>query len=147
MIRIVWFWLLVVAVLVGNTAGSCWAGSFDGEQPLICATIQVTECFPTGECAGVSIEEAAIPRFNVIDVKNKTITPTRESGVGRQSMIERVEVVDGKLILQGAEGGAENVRDGFGWTIAVGQESGNFVLTASGDETAFVIFGACTVNQ
>ena len=51
---------------------------------------------------------------------------------------------DGKLILQGAEDGVEGVRDGLGWTLAISEEIGRMVLTASGDNVGFVIFGACT---
>jgi hypothetical protein len=51
--------------------------------------------------------------------------------------------LDGKLILQGAEDGIENVRDGLGWTAAISEETGKFILTASGEEVAFVVFGAC----
>jgi len=55
-----------------------------------------------------------------------------------------MELIDGKLILQGAEDGVEGVRDGVGWTMAIAQETGKAVLTASGDQVGFVVFGACT---
>lgn len=54
-----------------------------------------------------------------------------------------MEKVDGKLILQGAEDGLEGVRDGVGWTLVISEDTGKFVLTASGEEVAFVVFGAC----
>jgi hypothetical protein len=37
------------------------------------------------------------------------------------------------------------VRDGIGWSLSIDEENGEMVLTGSGDEVAFVIFGACTV--
>ena len=49
-------------------------------------------------------------------------------------------VTDG--VLQGAEDGYTGVRDGLGWTISISGESGQVVLTASGDQVAFVVFGA-----
>ena len=52
--------------------------------------------------------------------------------------------IDGKLILQGVEDGEEGVRDGLGWTMAISEDSGDMVLTGSGDQVGFVIFGACT---
>ena len=55
-----------------------------------------------------------------------------------------MEHVDGKLILQGAEDGVEGVRDGVGWTIAISEETGKLILTASGEGVAFVAYGACT---
>ncbi len=54
-----------------------------------------------------------------------------------------MERVDGKLILQRAEDGYESVRDGLGWTIAISEGTGRVVMTASGDQVAFVVFGAC----
>ncbi|MCP4148938.1 MAG: hypothetical protein GY757_14420, partial [bacterium] len=46
-------------------------------------------------------------------------------------------------IIQGAEDGYESVRDGLGWTIAIAESSGKVVMTASGEQVAFVVFGAC----
>ena len=34
------------------------------------------------------------------------------------------------------------MRDGLGWTMAITEENGQVVLTASGDQVAFVVFGA-----
>jgi len=34
------------------------------------------------------------------------------------------------------------MRDGLGWTMAISQETGQVVLTASGEQVAFVVFGA-----
>jgi len=55
-----------------------------------------------------------------------------------------MENVDGKLMLQGAEDGSASDRDGVGWTMAIAQDSGKTVLTSSGDEVAFIVFGACS---
>jgi hypothetical protein len=54
-----------------------------------------------------------------------------------------MERLGGKLILQGADEGIEDVRDSVGWTAAVSEESGSFVVTAAGDEVAFIVYGAC----
>ena len=45
------------------------------------------------------------------------------------------------------EDGVEGVRDGLGWTIASTEDSGDFILTASGHDVAFVVFGACTIHR
>ena len=66
------------------------------------------------------------------------------TGSGPYNTIERVEEVDNKLIIQGAEQGREGVRAGFGWTIAIMEDTGDMVLTASGDLVGLVAFGACT---
>jgi hypothetical protein len=36
------------------------------------------------------------------------------------------------------------VRDGFGWTVAIMEDGGQMVLSASGDMVAISAFGACT---
>jgi hypothetical protein len=143
--RLTWLCLTGIVFFCLPQAGN--AGDFDGSKPMLCATIQAIECSPDSGCTEVSLESAGLPRFAVIDILKKVIYPTKECGMNRVSTIERMETVDGKLILQGAEDGIEGVRDGLGWTIAVAEESGELVLTASGDDVAFVVFGACTIQQ
>ena len=120
-----------------------WADDFDGSRPLLFSVISVMECTPDNGCRSVTIESVDIPRFLKIDLNKKTIGPVSESDARPGSTIERVERVDGKLILQGAEDGYESVRDGLGWTIAIAEGTGKVVMTASGDQVAFVVFGAC----
>ena len=119
------------------------AGDFDGSRPLLFSVISAMECTPDSGCRAVTIDSVDLPRFLKIDFKNKTIGPVSESDVRPDSVIERMERVDGKLILQGAEDGYESVRDGLGWTIAISEGTGRVVMTASGDQVAFVVFGAC----
>lgn len=140
-------WIGLAGLWLGSFCQPCSAGDFDGSKPMVCATIKAIECSPPGGCSEVSLESAGLPRFAVIDVPKKGVYPTKGSGVDRSSAIERMKTVDGKLILQGAEDGIEGIRDGLGWTIAIAEDSGELVLTASGDGVAFVVFGACTVHQ
>jgi hypothetical protein len=100
---------------------------------------------PGGKCHQVTAEEAGIPNFFKINFKDKKISSTHADGSKRSTEIENFEKIDGKLIIQGAEDGIEGVRDGVGWSLAIAEETGKTVLTASGDEVGFVIFGACTV--
>jgi hypothetical protein len=46
-----------------------------------------------------------------------------------------METVDGKLILQRAEDGLKNEKDGLGWTMAISEETGKAVLTVSGEQS------------
>ncbi len=131
----------VVAVL-GMTSGA--QAAVDGSEPVICASVNIMECVPDGTCQRVSAEDAGIPRFLRIDFAGQQITRTRPNGDDVSSQIERSETVDGRLILQGAEDGFEGVRDGIGWSLAIDEASGDMVLTGSGKDVAFVIFGACT---
>jgi len=132
----------VVAVL-GMASGA--QAVVDGSEPVICASAEVMECVPGGGCQRVSAEEAGIPRFLRVDFAGQQITRTRPNDDDLSSQIERSETVDGRLILQGAEDGFEGVSDGIGWSLSIDEETGNMVVTGSGEEVAFVIFGACTV--
>ena len=121
------------------------AADFDGSEPLLCTVIKVTECIMGEGCKEVTAEEINLPRYLWINVGKKTIQSKKTSDDStRKSKIERVEQVDQKLIIQGAEEGREDVRDGFGWTIAIMEDSGHMVLTASGDFVGDVAFGVCT---
>lgn len=119
------------------------AADFDGSKPLLCSVINVAECTQNDGCQKTTIEEIAMPQFLKVDVPNKTVTPAKPIEGRKPSAIRRMERVEGKLILQGAEEGVENVIDGLGWTAAISEETGKFILTASGEEVAFVVFGAC----
>ena len=120
------------------------AGDFDGSKPLLFVAIDVFECVSNGECSKVTPESIALSQFLKIDFKKKKIFPVGESQGKKSTTIENMELIDGKLILQGAEDGVEGVRDGVGWTMAIAEETGKVVLTASGEQAGFVVFGACT---
>jgi hypothetical protein len=121
------------------------AGDFDGSKPLICAVMDIVECQPGGKCQQVTAEDVGIPHFLKINFKEKKISATHPDGSKKITEIENFEKIDGKIIIQGAEDGIEGVRDGVGWSLAIAEETGKTVLTASGDEVGFVIFGACTL--
>jgi len=136
--------LNAIMLASGSVALSVSASPFDGAQPLICASTEILECIPGAGCNRVTAQSVDAPQFMRIDFDAKSISSEWQGGGTRVSEIERSEVVDGKLMLQGAEDGIENVRDGLGWTLSIGQESGTMTLTGSGDAVGFVIFGACT---
>ena len=137
-------WGLII-IFIWTMSASAAAGDFDGSNPLICAVMDFVECQPGGKCQQVTAEEVGIPHFFKINFKEKKISATQSGGSTRTTAIENLERIDGKLIIQGAEDGIEGVRDGLGWSLAIAEETGKTVLTASGDEVGFVIFGACTL--
>ena len=122
------------------------AGSFDGTGNLLCAPQSVVECGPDGSCQQVSPTSVNLPDFFQIDFKNKMITRLSASEKHQGSKIDRMEVLDSKLILQGADDGVEGVRDGLAWSMAIAQDTGKLVASAAGESEAFVIFGACTAR-
>jgi hypothetical protein len=135
------FTMIVVCIFPFTTA----AGDFDGSKELICAVMDLVECGPGGNCQQITAEAAGMPHFFKINFKDKKISSTHADGSNRATDIERFEKVDNKVIIQGAEDGIEDVRDGVGWSAAIAEDTGKMVLTASGDDVGFVVFGACTV--
>jgi len=130
--------IVITFFLIPLQAG---AAGFDGSAPLLCSLTRAFECYEDQGCKPVSVQDMNLPRFLKIDVPQKKVTGVKEGG--RTTEIMNVREIDGKLILQGAEETIENVRDGLGWTVAIMEDSGNMILTGSGDDVGFSVFGAC----
>lgn len=109
---------------------------FDGSKSIICAVIEAYGCTANENCQRGSAESINVPQFFRVDFKSKTITATRTDGSVQTTDIQRMEQVDGMLIFQG-------IQNGRAWSATISESSGKFVLTASGDLEAFVVFGAC----
>ncbi len=140
--KIMWTIALVLCVFILPFTGA--TAEFDGSKPLLCASVDVMECDAGAECFRATADSIGAPQFYRINFKEKKIIGISQSKNGPPSQIERMESVDGKLILQGAEEAVEGIKDGVGWSLAISKETGRMVLTASGDDVGFVIFGACT---
>jgi hypothetical protein len=138
--RYIWiFCIFFCSIIAASAVG---AGDFDGSKPLLISVIRVMECTPDGSCREVTPASIEMPQFLKIDFSNKTIRPAAADDKTPATTIERQEVVDGKLILQGAEDGYQKMRDGLGWTMVISETTGQVVLTAAGEGVAFVVFGA-----
>ena len=137
-----YIWIVCILLCSIMAASAVGAGDFDGTRPLLVSVIRAVECVPDGTCSEVPLASVELSQFLKIDFIKKTIRSAVADDETPATMIERQEVVDGKLILQGAEDGYEKMRDGLGWTMAISEATGQVVLTASGDQVAFVVFGA-----
>jgi hypothetical protein len=116
---------------------SVWAAApYDGSVPLLCAALTIQECGNnSGACHPRRAEEVNLPPFVKIDVAQKTIAST--GAESRQAAVQRLEKTDGRLMLQGGQGGR-------GWSIVIATETGQMSASVVDDEVGFVIFGACT---
>ncbi|ELS04231.1 hypothetical protein Xen7305DRAFT_00039590 [Xenococcus sp. PCC 7305] len=138
------FMFIMALFCIPTTSLRVAAADFDSSEPFVCTVIDVTECIMGGGCKEVTAEEINLPRYLWIDTRKKTIQSKKEADESRISNIDQVKVVDNKLMLQGAEQGREDVQDGFGWTVAVMEDTGYMVMTASGDLVGNIAFGVCT---
>jgi hypothetical protein len=124
-------------------AGLTVAGDFDGSKTLLCANQLVNECLPAQPCRMVAPQSVNLPDFFTVDAGNKVLTGKHDGGIDASTPVERLEHLDGKLILQGADNGIEGVPDGNGWTMVIDENTGKMSMTASGDGFVIVAFGAC----
>jgi len=138
--------IIIALLCISATPLVSLADDFDGSKPTLCTVIEVTECIIGQGCHAVAAEEIDLPRYLYINVGKKIIQSHKDKKKARKSKIELVNDIDSKLILQGAEQGYEDVRDGFGWTIAIMQDTGQMIMIASGDFVGDVAFGVCTLQ-
>ena len=139
-----YLWMIVVAICILTFPLIAQAGSFEGSRNLLCAPQVAIECGPDGKCEQAMAASVNLPSFFQVDFSKKELTSIAESENKRTSKIKSMEFLDGKLFLQGAEDGVEGVKDGLAWSMAISQDNGRLVVSASGGNEAFVIFGACT---
>jgi len=119
-------------------SASLFAADFDGSEPMLCASLDVLECVDGRDCDMVAAEDVDAPQFITVNLKNDELSLNR-AGRPQSAELRNRESLNGRLVLQGV--GTET---GLGWTFSVDEETGRFVISASGDEVAFIIFGACT---
>lgn len=127
--------VLALVVICATPTPAPATARYDGSAPLLCVPTAVTECGAEGECRRGTAESVNLPQFMRVDLKAMII---RSEETGRESPIRSIEHMNGKLILQGAQGER-------GWTLTISETTGKMSGTVSADGEGFVIFGACTL--
>jgi hypothetical protein len=124
--------LCALMLLVG-TGSVCTAA----EDSIICTLTRANDCSPEDGCIQVSVDDMGLPRFVRIDLKSKTIT-SLDKVIPRSTEIATIDRLEGMTVMHGTE-----LR---GWSMALGEDSGNLTLSASGDGEGFVVFGVCLIK-
>ena len=119
-------------VLALITFGTASAGDFDGSKLLICAPVEAMDCASGEGCPKERPEDLGAPNFLRIDFAQKAIVGPKQT-----SPILFIDKNDTQILLQGKE-------LGYGWTLALDQESGAMTVTLANREGAVVLFGSCT---
>ena len=127
--------LVMIGIVIGLFPWS-HVSAADEPGPWLCAPSQEIECEQTGKCDTNAFESLNLPSFIKIDLAAKQASGVNE-GDEESAAIERVARSDGRLILQGTQSGR-------GWSIVIVEETGRMTLSVSGDDTAWLAFGACT---
>ena len=135
--------IIVSAICLCFGFGAASAAEFDGSKPMLCALRSIVECVEETACERVTPSSIDAPTFIRLNLQAMTISGTRPGQEVRTSKIRYKQSLDGQLILQGADDGIEGVRDGLAWSVIIGEFTGEMVMSASGYDVAFVVFGAC----
>ena len=123
---------------LGATApGFARAADFDGSRKLLCAPTDAVQCEGAGECVRAEVEDLNVPKFLIIDFKNKKLAGTAEGAAG--TPIQNVEKLENQTVLQG-------IQNGRGWSIVIDTASGDLSMAVAGDDISFVIFGVCKAD-
>ena len=128
--------LVPLAVASLSFALAAAASDFDGSKTLLCAPGEAVECMPRGDCQQRSPDEVGIPRFITVDFRGKRLSGNTANGE-QHTPIQNVRSVDGKQILQGAEGGR-------GWSLVIDEQTGDMSAAVADQSAGFLLFGACT---
>ncbi|MGI9437085.1 MAG: hypothetical protein ACR2Q4_20015 [Geminicoccaceae bacterium] len=141
MIAKTWCSVIASALMISTT--SMVVQAEETGQPTICALTQLLECVHGDTCQAISPESIGAPRFLQINASGEMIKDPAGGDEAPGSVVTNRALIDGKLILQGTDPGQDDLRDGVGWTLSVAEDTGRLVLTAAGDDVAYVAFGDC----
>ena len=131
-----------VASCLGVTA---IAAEFDGSETLMCSFARVVECDIDSECRQVTNESVDAPDFVKLDFKGKQVIAISAGVESAPDVIGNVINLANYVVVQGVQGGgAEGAANTLAWSVSISHETGQMVLSAAGENAAFVLFGACT---
>jgi len=129
--------LEITALTVLLAAQPAAAANYDGEKPFLCVPLDIASCGKDGKCDKETAESVNLPKFLKFDVAQNQISGVRPNGDTLTAAIDKVDLVEDRMVLQGLEGAIM-------WSVMVGQSSGDMTLTAGGEKVGFVAFGSCT---
>ena len=134
---------------IGFGATCCLLGIAPATQAspkIICSNMSVVECSAVAPCEKASALAFATdaPLFFRLNLDGKKVETIRKGGVKQETDIRGMVRGDGLLLLQGMEPALPGERSALGWTMSIDESNGNMVITASGRDVGYTLFGACT---
>lgn len=135
------FFITAAALMITSLPFTASANDFDGSKPLTCASIFSAECgAATQECITGAPWMINFPVFMEIDFEAKSVSTTKLHENPRKSVISHFSTLtDGQTAIQGID-------DNFAWSMLIAEETGSMTLSISGEETGYLVFGACKPN-
>lgn len=114
-----------------------YADELTGADAILCSAVEATRCSADGECESGPPWNWQIPQFLEIDLKKNVIRTTQASGENRSTPIKNHERADGKIFLQGVEGGRA-------FSFVISEQTGMASAAIAADGIAITVFAACT---
>ena len=128
--------IALTALLIATLAPNLRADDLGGADRLLCATIEAARCSPDG-CTTDDPARWNIPQFVEIDLVNKRLLTTAASGENRVTPITTLVREDGRIFIQGIEGGRA-------FSFVIDEASGELIAATATSSTAGAVFAACT---
>jgi len=130
-----------VFLLAASLPLTASADDFDGSKALTCASIYSAECNAGDQtCITGAPWMINFPVFIELDFEAKVASTTRLHENTRKSPISNVtKLKEGHTAIQGIEAN-------YAWSMLIAEETGSMSLTISGEDTGYIIFGACHPN-
>ncbi len=128
--------VMTTIMALAGVVNDAVAEGLDGKAPLVCATSETFDCAAARQCVADAPEGVNIPRLIRIDFAAKKAYTKGLNGPERVSEIGVQQIHEGRLILQGVQGG-------YGWSVAISQATGAMSLTIADDGVGAVVFGTC----
>lgn len=132
------FSTIAIASLIASLPLTASTDEFDGSRQLICASIFSAECQAGNQdCITGAPWMINFPVFMEVDFKAKTVSTTELHENPRTSTISHVgRLNDGHTVVHGID-------DDYVWSMLIAEETGSMTLTISGEDTGYIVFGAC----
>jgi len=136
------FFTFALTLMISALPFTAMADDFDGSKPLTCASIFSAECNAGDqECTTGAPWMINFPVFMEVDFKAKKVSTTKLHESPRISPISNVvKLKNGHTAIQGID-------DEFLWGMLIAEETGSMTLTISGEDTGFIVFGACLPKE
>jgi hypothetical protein len=125
---------LAAVALFSSTA---LADDLTGADGLLCSASTIVACGDDGECETLFPEDLNLPQFIEVDLKGKRLATTKASGLNRATPIQTLTRADGRIVVQGFEGGRA-------FSFVVDERSGHLTAAIARSSIAVSVFGSCT---